>query len=996
MLVSCAMLLTTLPAGALAAEVDAHSGENWIDSADTAWYDNHSDDTALEIATPEELAGLAKLVNEGNDFSGKTITLTGDIDLTGKEWTPIGANKKPFSGTFDGGGRTIRDLVIHAPADNNVGLFGYTSRGEVKHFTLHNADVTGYLEVGAVSGTPYTARYTDISVTGLIRVEGFSYVGGALGKNAYANVTNVDVTGDTGSYVAADSVEDGIAYRTYVGGLIGFTGEGSKTISDCDVAIDVTGSTCDIGGILGMLHYGTTLENCTYAGSLTLTTPGEDEDTQFGALTGAVHNGGSGATAIVRCTATVTRAMSGSQDVTDTLTAHGDFYGNLGDGGNTGTVSIQATVNGREVTVDNCVARVGGERYRNLADAFSAVTSGPDRTVTLLADVKVSNWSTVRDLSGVTVEGEGHRLTLSAQAFHSAGGNTFRNLKVDLSGAKQGGSAFTAAPGDTFIGVSILGNSSLQDGILITGSEAPDETITIDGCTFDTMSYGIHDSESGDVEQLIVKNSTFTGGARFLFRSPNGQLTGNTLDGVQLDVMGEGQSVTGNTFTNGSSISFYTDGSTFQNNEIQSESCLEFTGADGQSRNLSGNAFGQQIIITTQVASVTITLPEGPAASGRNFRGWSDGAETYQAGDTYTVTQTVTFAAQWEDAPVSGGTSSGSGNQVETTTHPDGSVTTTVTRPNGSVTETTTDPTGNKIQTVTQPNGSSETTVTNTDGSASVTTVDQDGKSETQVKLPAAVVDAAQESGGTVILPMPGVSASTDTTTAPVVKVELGGSTTAKVEIPVEKVTPGTVAVIVKADGTEEVIKTTLTTENGVAVALSDGDTVKIVDNTKRFDDVADSHWGVDAIDFATSRELFQGTSATTFSPEQEMTRAMIVTVLARYDGVNTDGTVWYEAGQKWAMESGISDGTNMDASVSREQLAVMLWRYAGSPAISGGLSQFADSHAVSDWAASALAWAVEAGLINGMGDGTLAPQAEATRAQVAAMLTRFVQYANQ
>ncbi|MBM6937417.1 S-layer homology domain-containing protein [Pseudoflavonifractor phocaeensis] len=634
------------------------------------------------------------------------------------------------------------------------------------------------------------------------------------------------------------------------------------------------------------------------------------------------------------------------------------------------------------VKIENCtismppVAQVGGETYATLAEACEAAQQGADKTVTLLADVAGDNWTTI-GLTGLTVEGGGHVLTVDKQAFRSGGGNTFRDLTLDLTGA-SGGYALNAKPGDVFSDVTILGNSSVLYGILIGGTEAGNESVIIEGCTFDGMQNAIYDSESGEVENLIVKNSTFQGGARFIFRSPQGRFTGNTLDGVKLNIMKEGQTVAGNTFLNGSRISFYVDGSVFQDNQIRSESYLEFTGADGQNRDLRGNDFGEEIIVTTEVAAVAVTLPAS-AKPGSAFAGWSDGEGLWQAGDTCSVTEGVTFTAQWTEAPPSGG-GAVSGNKTETVTNPDGSTTTTVTRPNGTVTETTTDTDGNKTQ-----------TVTNTDGSAT-TTVDQDGRSQTQVKLPAGLVDAARENGETVALPMPGVSAAADKTSAPVVKVELPADTAAKVEIPVENMTPGTVAVIVREDGTEEIIKTSLSTGTGVAVTLSDGDTVKIVDNSKNFDDVADDHWGADAVTFATSRELFQGTSATTFSPEQDMTRAMIVTVLARYEGVSTEGDLWYEAGQRWAVERGISDGSNMDASVSLEQLAVMLWRCAGSPAASGGLD-FADGDSVSHWAAEAMAWAVENGLIQGLGEGVLAPQGQATRAQVAAILARFVQH---
>lgn len=154
-------------------------------------------------------------------------------------------------------------------------------------------------------GTPHTSKYTNINVTGLIQIDGYSYVGGAFGKNAYANITNVDVTGGDGSYVKAESEE----YRTYVGGLVGFMGEGNITISGCDVKIDVIGSTSDVGGLLGILHYGNTMTNCTYEGNLTITNPDSEVGDEFGALVGTAMNSAAGKTTISDCTATVNQAF---------------------------------------------------------------------------------------------------------------------------------------------------------------------------------------------------------------------------------------------------------------------------------------------------------------------------------------------------------------------------------------------------------------------------------------------------------------------------------------------------------------------------------------------------------------------------------------------------------------------------------------------------------------------------------------------------------------
>lgn len=123
------------------------------------------------------------------------------------------------------------------------------------------------------------------------------------------------------------------------------------------------------------------------------------------------------------------------------------------------------------------------------------------------------------------------------------------------------------------------------------------------------------------------------------------------------------------------------------------------------------------------------------------------------------------------------------------------------------------------------------------------------------------------------------------------------------------------------------------------------------------------------------------------------MTRGMIVTVLARFEGVDTTtGSTWYEAGQQWGVANGVSDGTNMDGSLTREQLAAMLWRYAGSPSVSNDLSDYTDAGTVSSYAQQAMAWAVEQGIIGGTTATTLSSQSPATRAQVATILMRFIE----
>ena len=343
-------------------------------------------------------------------------------------------------------------------------------------------------------------------------------------------------------------------------------------------------------------------------------------------------------------------------------------------------------------------------------------------------------------------------------------------------------------------------------------------------------------------------------------------------------------------------------------------------------------------------------------------------------------------------------TNKNTGTVTETTTWPDGSKEIIETKKDGTVTTTTTDTAGNQTAVSEKPDGSSQTTVSNKDGSGSVTLVDADGNIISQATLSESAVAAAQAAGEAVALPMPKVPVTTDRETAPTVTVDLPVGGSVKVEIPVEDVTAGTVAVLVKSNGDEEIIKTSVTTGNGVAVTLNDGDTVKIVDNSRDFADVPDNYWGAEAVAFASSRELFAGTSATTFAPDTAMTRAMIVTVLARFEGVDTTtGDTWYEAGRQWAMENGISDGSNMEQGLTREQLATMLYRYAqskGYDTTQGGMAvrEYADFEQISDYAVEAMTWAVNTGLISGTSTTTLSPQGEATRAQVATILMRFIE----
>lgn len=164
------------------------------------------------------------------------------------------------------------------------------------------------------------------------------------------------------------------------------------------------------------------------------------------------------------------------------------------------------------------------------------------------------------------------------------------------------------------------------------------------------------------------------------------------------------------------------------------------------------------------------------------------------------------------------------------------------------------------------------------------------------------------------------------------------------------------------------------------------------------FVDVNSGDWFYEYVEYVYANGLMDGTSDTTFEPDANMTRAMVWAILARVDGETVTGANWADTAREWAMANGVSDGENASGYVTREQLATMLYRYAVykgydvSIGESTNILSYADFADLSEYAIPAMQWACGAGIITGVTDATLVPQGEATRAQVAAMLMRFVE----
>ena len=442
--------------------------------------EENADENTTFIYSETDFRLFAMSVNKGETYKGKTVKLMSNIDLANKEWTPIGNANNKFQGTFDGQNFPISNLNVGESTLSNVGLFGFTTDGSIKNVHVHNADVDGRLNVGVIAGTPYTSTYENIKVTGDVTVDGMAYVGGLFGKNVYANVNNLTVDVTEESYVNANSVENGVAYRTYVGGVMGFVGEGSHVISNVTSNIDVLGSTIDVGGITGIAHYGNTFENCVSSGDVTLYSY-EDEGTQYeiGGIAGVWNNGGSDVT-INNCKFTGTlKAINSNGEV-----FKGSFFNNglVGKAyNNTGTGKL--IINNKE-QANTLTALVRVLESLNAGETFTLESD-------ITGDAASSNGygATGISVKGIEFDGNGHTLTVN--------------------NANSTWDSVISTTGGTIKDVTVSG---AMRGIFMPGASAD---LIIDNVTFENVIYTFNSDAGSEDYSVTVKNSRLNGWTSF-------------------------------------------------------------------------------------------------------------------------------------------------------------------------------------------------------------------------------------------------------------------------------------------------------------------------------------------------------------------------------------------------------------------------------------------------------------------------------------------------
>ncbi len=444
--------------------------------------------------------------------------------------------------------------------------------------------------------------------------------------------------------------------------------------------------------------------------------------------------------------------------------------------------------------------------------------------------------------------------------------------------------------------------------------------------------------------------------------------------------------------------------------------------------NDSGLTIGNLSSCTVEYANGAYTIFNNASSKGNGTTGGGGGSSTTTTtpGTTTTTTTkdangntvktTETTGATTTEKTSAGTTTKSTVTKTVETTAKDGTKTTVTTETtvvdtknnDGSADKTTTERT-------TGADGKVSTKVTEevktADGSTG-TTVTTNGTTTTaaEASVSASAVSTAAANDAVVTLPV-SINAADKAEGAASVKVTMPATVTAsnpaEILVPVTNVGPTDVLVLVKADGTEEIIKDAAMTDKGLVLTAEGSFTVKVADNAKTFADAASiPAWAKDSVAFVTARGIFNGTGES-FETGLTMSRGMIAQVLFNFDKNSTKGVAntfsdvsssdWFADAAAWcASESimqGTGDGFDGNVDVTREQLATTLYRYAQAKGydttVKGDLSSFNDASAVSSWATEAMQWAVGAGLINGM-DGGVNAQGNATRGQVAAIMERF------
>ena len=920
----------------------------WEIDTDTTWYGDGTAQTYY-ISTAAQLAGLAKLVNDGNNFEGKTIELSADIDLNNIDWKPIGTSDKPFKGEFDGNSHSISNFVISDSAATYQGLFGYCESAKIYNFSITDVDIVCDYRGGIVAGVASGSTFDNIKIYDST-IDGQGHIGGLIGRvqtmstgDSTVIITNCDMQNvSVRAMSVADSWNDTVdnndssnkvdsvtPFSTRCGGITSITVNAPLVISGCDLENVTVKSWGCAGGLVGMAYGSSSIvsiEKSSFSGTVDSKSGGATAGLATGSnnaeikvddcrveatldgnevdqpqeyceypfiSTGVVKN--STADVIFTRTATIFPSSDSTTmyNSAEDCTVNAKFAADIAE-----QCFLGYTVYPQSTTFKNCTVAVE--------------LTNSDTDVTLSAYRRVNN-DTNKDKNTTYV---GCTLliragdTSPASVETGVGGTSPLYVDFDF--------PVTITPSKNQSSIDANTIAVLDGGIFAEDTEFTANTLATpikDSYIFEgwyTMDGT--DGEWGELAETISEGKTY-----YAKWTPSTYKVTEDLDFGEV-VYGSTASqvieVSGSDVAGALKVA---DNDIFET-VVNENNTITVTPRS----NLSVGEYEETLYVTTpDNATFFVPVTLEVVRAGSELAIWANGAENLSLSGGGNVTLTIKGDLDADE------------------------VTVTCDNENIEVTENADD-----TYTVTLPNETAEYTFTAT----------YEGDHNHEAAQDTCTVSVTRHTGGG------GAShpeASDDSSSNRNDRDD---------------------------DDTENI--------DEEDVPLTEG---KVAD----FDDVPADAWFAEAVQYVYEHDLMTGVSENLFAPNAQMNRAMVAQILFNVEKpADTEAPVafrdvaadqWYAKAVNWAVWQGYMSGYGAGSfgpndALTREQLVTVLWRYSGSPVMgdSSMLNTFSDAAMTSDYAQQAMTWAYAQGVISGNADGTLNPQGTATRAEVATILMRF------
>ena len=461
------------------------------------------------------LKSLAKFVNGGNKLQGKSVKLTADIDLAGEEWTPIGNSTNTFNGTFDGNGKSIKNLnIVETEAKEGkayIGFFGYAKNATIKNVTFENVNLNipcldidhSQGHIGAVAGSlEGTSTIENVTVKGDIKVyatqaaNGASRVAVVAGGNSYGNVTmeNVHVIANEGSYLIANNNAGALAGQL----------QGKSVCKNCSSNIDVTVNKFFAGGLIGLAAGDQLFENCHTTGDIAVVAGREGrahDQYRVGGIAGGWADGKNNVCTLTNCSYTGNVSGKNSDgSVADPL----DYAGYVGRG------YTLAGCQGSTVVIDG-IKYI--QRYNDVENAgIYYVVDAEGNCFVGDADTLVA---ALENKYGVIFT---DNIKIDPAAMSNAYGTTGINVKngqtidgkgftLDIKGAGGTWDSGINTTGGLIKNLTVTGSFR---GIFINHNSTHSETVVLENVTIEGTTYTIS-CDQGMNQNFEAYNSTFKG-----------------------------------------------------------------------------------------------------------------------------------------------------------------------------------------------------------------------------------------------------------------------------------------------------------------------------------------------------------------------------------------------------------------------------------------------------------------------------------------------------